>query len=102
LKNLQFEVNLYRQVFKNKDGPAGERYLAINDKTMTGDRFKALYKKRRGVEARHESIRQNTPTGSSPAHTVKTRNNHVFAPIYGHVKLELIKLNHGYNHYAVK
>jgi hypothetical protein len=102
LKDLHFQVNLYRQVFKNKDGSVGERYLVTNDKTMTGDRFKRLYQKRWSVEVYHESIKQNTSLGSSPAHTVKTQSNQVFASIYAYVKLELIKLNHGYNHFAVK
>jgi hypothetical protein len=102
LKDLQFQVILYRQVFKNKDGSAGERYLVTNDKTMTDDRFKTLYKKRWSVEVYHESIKQNTSIGSSPAHTVKTQSNHIFASIYAYVKLEVIKLNHGYNHFAMK
>jgi hypothetical protein len=48
LKDLKFPVILYKQVFKNKDGPAGVRYLVSNDKTMSGERFKTLYKKRWG------------------------------------------------------
>jgi hypothetical protein len=69
---------------------------------MTGDWFKTLYKKRWSVEVYHESIKQNTSIGSSPAHTAKTQSNHIFASIYAYVKLELIKLNQGYNHFAVK
>ncbi|MDR3130118.1 MAG: hypothetical protein LBU18_01075, partial [Treponema sp.] len=73
-----------------------------NDKTMNGDRFKTLYKKRWSVEVYHESIKQNTSIGSSPAHTERTQSNHVFASIYAYAKLELAKLKHGYNHFAVK
>lgn len=102
LKDLSFQVLLYKQVFKNKDGTAGVRYLATNDETMAGDRFKTLYKKRWGVEVYHESIKQNTSIGSSPAHTAKTQSNHIFASIYGYVKLEVARLNHGYNHFAIK
>jgi hypothetical protein len=102
LKDLKFPVTLYKQVFKNKDGSAGVRYLVTNDKTMTADLFKTLYKKRWSVEVYHESIKQNTSIGSSPAHTERTQSNHVFAAIYGYVKLELAKLNHGYNHFAAK
>jgi hypothetical protein len=69
---------------------------------MSGERIKALYKRRRSVEVYHESIKQNTSTGSSPAHTARTRSSHIFASIYGYVKLELARLNHGYNHFAVK
>ncbi|MDR2784463.1 MAG: hypothetical protein LBB83_00960, partial [Treponema sp.] len=54
------------------------------------------------VEVYHESIKQNTSIGSSPARTAKTQGNHIFALIYGYMKLELARLNHGYNHFAVK
>jgi hypothetical protein len=76
--------------------------LVTNDGTMSGDLFKTLYKKRWSVEVYHENIKQNTNTGSSPAHTERTQSNHIFASIYAYVKLELAKLNHGYNHFAVK
>jgi hypothetical protein len=79
----------------------GVRYLVTNDKTMRGDRFKTLYKKRWSVEVYHESIKQNTSIGSSPAHTERTQSNHVFAS-YAYAKLELAKLKHGYNHFAIK
>jgi hypothetical protein len=102
LKDLKFPVNLYKEVFKNKDGSVGVRYLVTNDKTMRGDQFKTLYKKRWSVEVYHESIKQNTSIGNSPAHTERTQSNHVFAAIYGYVKLELAKLNHGCNHFAIK
>jgi uncharacterized protein YegP (UPF0339 family) len=93
---------LYKQVFKNKDGSTGLRYLVTNDETMGGDRFKTLYKIRWSVEVYHESIKQNTAIGMSPAHTERTQSNHVFAAIYAYGKLELAKLNHGYYHFAVK
>jgi hypothetical protein len=102
IKDLKFPVILYKQVFKNKDGSTGLRYLVTNDETMDSDRFKTLYKKRWSVEVYHESIKQNTSIGKSPAHTERTQSNHVFAAIYAYVKLELVKLNQGYNHFAVK
>jgi hypothetical protein len=86
LKDLKFAVILYKQVFKNKDGSAGVRYLVNNDETMSGDRFKTLSKKRWSVEVYHESIKQNTSRGSSPAHTERTQSNHIFASIYAYVK----------------
>jgi hypothetical protein len=46
LKDLRFPVILYKQVFKNRDGSTGVRYLVTNDKTTDSDRFKTLYKKR--------------------------------------------------------
>jgi hypothetical protein len=78
VKELRFPVMLYKQVFKNKDRSAGVRYLVTNDETMSGDRFKTLYKKRWSVEVYHESIKQNTSIGGSPAHTERTQSNHVF------------------------
>ncbi|MDR2095783.1 MAG: transposase [Treponema sp.] len=102
LKGLQFPVILCKQVFKNRDGSVGVRYLATDDKTMGSDRFKTLYKKRWGVEVYHESIKQNTGIGRSPEHTERAQSNHVFASTYAYVKLELTKLNHGCNHFAVK
>jgi hypothetical protein len=102
LKDLRFSVILYKEVFKNKDGSTGVRYLVTNDKTMEGDRFKTLYKRRWSVEVYHESIKQNTSIGSSPARKMRTQSNHIFASIYGYVKLEVARLNHGYNHFAVK
>jgi hypothetical protein len=69
---------------------------------MDSDRFKTLYKKRWSVEVYHESIKQNTSIGKSPAHTERTQSNHIFAAIYAYVKLELVKLNQGYNYFAVK
>jgi hypothetical protein len=101
LKDLRFPVNLYKQVFKNRGG-SGDRYLITNDETMSDGRFKAFYKKRWSVETYHESIKRNTNTGGSPAHTERTQSNHVFAVIYVYAKLELAKLNHGYNHFAIK
>jgi hypothetical protein len=89
---LKFPVILYKHVFENKDGSAGERYLVTNDKTMDSDRFKALYKKRWSVEVYHESIKQNTGIENSPAHTVKTQSNHIFTSIYTYVKLEWMKV----------
>jgi hypothetical protein len=76
--------------------------LVTNDETLDSDMFKTLYKKRWSVEVYHESIKQNASIGKSPAYMERTQSNHVFAAIYAYVKLELIKLNHGYNHFAVK
>jgi hypothetical protein len=83
IKDMGFQVILYKQVFKNKDGTGGVRYLVTKDGTMNGERFKMLYKKRWSVEVYHESIKQNTSIGSSPAHAVRTRSSHIFASIYG-------------------
>jgi hypothetical protein len=102
IKGLRFPVILYKQVFKNKDWTVGVRYPVTNEGTMTGDRFKTLYKKRWSIEVYYESIKQNVSIGDSPARTKRTQSNHIFASIYGYVKLELARVNHGCNHFAMK
>jgi hypothetical protein len=69
---------------------------------MKSEQFKTLYKKGWSVEVYHKSIKQNTSIGSSPAHTVRTQSNHVFAALFAYVKLEMIKLAKGINHFALK
>jgi hypothetical protein len=102
LKDLQFPVVLYKQVFKNKDGTQGERYLVSNDLELTDDQFRTLYKKRWGVEEYHKSLKQNVSIGDSPAHMERTQSNHIFAAIIGFVKLEMLKISKQVNHFAIK
>ena len=102
IKDLEFSVMLFKQIFKNKDGTQGERFLVSNDCTLTDEQFKTLYKKRWGVEEYHKSLKQNASIGSSPAHTERTQSNHVFSAIYGYVKLEKLKLSTKLNHFALK
>jgi hypothetical protein len=102
IKELKFPVMIFREVFTNKDGTRGERYLVSNDLTMTDEQFRTLYKKRWGVEEYHKSLKQNASIGKSPAHTVRTQSNHILAAIYGYVKLEMLKLVTKQNHFAMK
>ena len=102
IKDLEFSVSLFKQVFKNKDGTQGERFLVSNDLTLTDEQFKTLYKKRWGVEEYHKSLKQNASIGSSPAHTERTQSNHIFSSIYAYVKLEKLKLGTKLNHFALK
>jgi len=44
---------LVRQVFTNKDGSTGERYLVSNDLDLGSAGFMAVYKKRWSVEEYH-------------------------------------------------
>ena len=102
IKDLEFPVFLFKQVFTNKDGTRGQRFLASNDFTLTDDQFKTLYKKRWGVEEYHKSLKQNASIGSSPAHTERTQSNHIFSAIFAYVKLERLKLATQLNHFALK
>ena len=102
IKDLEFPVFLFKQVFKNKDGTEGQRFLVSNDFTLTNDHFKTLYKKRWGVEEYHKSLKQNASIGNSPAYTERTQSNHIFSAIYAYVKLEKLKLLTCLNHFALK
>ena len=102
IKDLEFPVLLFKQVFKNKDGTEGERFPVSNDLTLTDEQFKTLYKKRWGVEEYHKSLKQNAPIGSSPFHTKRTQSNHIFSAVYAYTKLEKIKIEHKINHCALK
>ena len=102
IKDLEFPVLLFKQVFTNKDGTHGQRFLVTNKLTLTDEQFRTLYKKRWGVEEYHKSLKQNASIGSSPAHTVMTQSNHIFSAIFAYVKLEKLKLATKFNHFALK
>ena len=93
---------LFKQVFRNKDGTTGERFLATNELSMTDDQFMTLYKKRWGVEEYHKSLKQNASIGKSPAHSERTQSNHIFSAIYAYVKLEKLKLATKENQFSLK
>jgi transposase len=102
IKDLEFPVLLFKQVFTNKDGSTGTRYLVSNNLTLSDVQFMTLYKKRWGVEEYHKSLKQNSSIGSSPAHTERTQGNHIFSSIFAYVKLEMLKLSTNTNHFALK
>ena len=102
IKDLKFPVTVFKQVFANKDGTSGQRFLVSNELTLTDKQFRTLYKKRWGVEEYHKSLKQNASIGSSPAHTERTQGNHIFAAIFAYVKLEMLKQATSLNHFAMK
>lgn len=102
IKDLSFPVLVFKQVFRNKDGSSGQRFLVTNDLSMTDEQFQTLYKKRWGVEEYHKSLKQNASIGSSPAHKVTTQSNHIFSAIYAYIKMERLKLATNLNHFALK
>jgi IS4 transposase len=102
IKGLSFPVVLAKQVFTNKDGSIGILYLATSDLQLDYDRITTIYKKRWNVEVFHKSIKSNTGLARSPTHTVRTQSNHFFASIYAFFKLELLKLKHQLNHFALR
>ena len=102
IKDLEFPVLLFKQVFKNKDGSCGQRFLVTNDLTLSDEQFRTLYKKRWSVEEYHKSLKQNASIGSSPAHNARTQSNHIFSAIYAYTKLEKLKRVTKTNHFALK
>ena len=102
LKDLEFPVLLTQQLFTNKDGSTGVRFLVSNDFSLTDEQFTTLYKKRWSVEEYHKSIKQNTSVAKSPTRTVKTQTNHLFASILAYVKLERVKLSQKLSHFTLK
>jgi hypothetical protein len=53
LKDLDFPVLLFKQVFINKDQSTGTGFPVSNDFTLSADQFATLYKKRWSVEEYH-------------------------------------------------
>ena len=102
LKDVELAILLIKQVFTNKDGSTGIRYLATNNLNLTSDDFNDIYKRRWSVEEYHKSFKQNTGITKSPTRTVKTQSTHIFASIVSYVKLERYKFSTKLNHFALK
>ncbi len=102
LKELPFPVALLKQVFKNEDGSEGILYLVYSDLTASADQIKTVYQKRWHIEEYHKSLKSNLALVKSPTKTVITQSNHFFASIYSFFKLEMLKLKHKLNHFALK
>lgn len=102
LEAVPFPVNVIRQVFKNKDGSTGERYLVTSDLGLKADNIATIYKRRWKVEEYHRSLKQNASLSKSPTRTKTTQTNHFVASMWAYAKLELLKVQTKQNHYALK
>jgi hypothetical protein len=102
LKGMDFPVQICRQVFKNKDGSTGELYLITNDLKLSFQDITTTYEERWGVEMLHKSLKQNVGLEKSPTKNEVTQSNHVFAAMIAWMKLELLRLKEGSNHFALK
>jgi hypothetical protein len=102
LESLEFPVQLIKQVFINEDGSCVPQYLVCSDLACSFDQITTIYRKRWNVEVYHKSLKQNAALEKSPTHTVTTQTNHVFAALWGYIKLELVKVATQRNHFAVK
>jgi hypothetical protein len=100
LKGVELPILLCKQVFTNKDGSTGVRYLVSNKLALTSEDFRNIYHKRWSIEEYHKSFKQNASMEKSPTKTVKTQTTHVFASLVAYIKLERYKLSNGLNHFA--
>jgi DDE superfamily endonuclease len=102
LEGVSFPLLLAKQVFTNKDGSTGVLYLVTSDTTLTYDGITSLYQKRWTIEPYHKSLKQNAALERSPAHTVTTQTNHIFASLCAFIKLEKLKLKTRRNHFNLR
>lgn len=102
LKGLNFPVRLARQVFKNKDGSEGILYLVCSKLECGWHTITTTYQKRWKVEVFHKSLKSNAAFAKSPAHTVRTQANHLFASIVAVFKMECLTVRKKINHFALK
>jgi len=91
-----------KQIFKNEDGSEGVLYLVSSDMTLDYERLTTIYQRRWKVEEYHKSLKSNASLAKSPAKTIRTQSNHVFASIWSFVKLEWMKLATSMNHFALR
>ena len=102
LKGMKFPVLLHKQVFTNKDESTGILYLITNNLELNASEIVAIYQKRWKVEEYHKSLKSNIGIAKSPAHTVKTQSNHIFASLYAFIKLEKLGHKLKQNHFAIQ
>ena len=102
LEEVDFPLLFVKQVFKNKDGSQGFLYLVTSDTNLCGSSIQTIYQKRWKIEEYHKSIKSNASFTQSPARTVRTQSNHIFACLWAYVKLEKLRLKTKLNHFAMK
>jgi DDE superfamily endonuclease len=102
LEAVDFPVLLTKEVFTNKDGSTGTRYLVTSDLTLSYDRATRLFQRRWGIEVYHKSLKQNASLEKSPTRTETTQRNHLFSSLCAYVKLESMKLKTGVSQFTLK
>ena len=102
LEEVDFPLSLTKEVFTNKDGSMGVRYLVSSDLTLSFDQLTQLYQKRWSIEVYHKSLKQNAALEKSPTRTPTTQRNHLFASLCAYVKLEALKIKTGIGHFTIK
>ncbi|WP_133309569.1 IS701 family transposase [Parashewanella spongiae] len=102
ISGVDFELQLSKKVFKNKDGSTGELYLLCSDLSCDDEFIQAVYQKRWNVELFHKNLKSNAAITRSPAHTVKTQSNHQFLSIYSAFRLETLALKLKMNKFQLR
>lgn len=102
LEEVDFPLQLVKQVFTNGDGSVGILYLVTSDLELPYDGITTIYGKRWNVEPYHKSLKQNASLSLSPTKTVTTQSNHLFASLCAYIKLEMLKVTTKTNHFALK
>lgn len=102
LKGYNKEVVIVRRIFKNKDGSMGILNLVCSDISLDGDHISTIYEKRWKVEEFHKSLKSNASLSKSPTKTIMTQSNHIFMAIYTVFKLEVLRIKHNLNHFALR
>lgn len=102
LEAVPFPLLLTRHVQIDKNGKACVLYLVSSDLNLSDRQVLALYQKRWKVEEYHKSLKQHAALAKSPTRIVVTQTNHVFAAIYGFVKLEQLQIKTTLSHFALR
>ena len=102
LRGYDKEILLVRRVFTNKDDSVGMLNLVCSEITLDGDSVSAIYEKRWKVEEFYKSLKHNVDLAKSPTKTIRTQSNHIFLSILAFFKLELLKIKHKENHFALR
>ena len=102
IKWVDKELILCKQIFINKDWNNWERYLLSSDTNLDFESITMNYKKRWWIEESFKSMKSNTWFSKSPAHTIITQENHIFASIVAFFKLQVISFSNMTNNFALK
>lgn len=102
LRAVKKPIMLVKQVFTNKDGSQGTRFLIATDLTLDFNAITTIFKKRWKVEEYHKSLKQHAALGASPTKIIDTQANHFFASIVAFIKLETLKFKIGKGHFRMK
>jgi DDE superfamily endonuclease len=102
IKGLEFPVLVTKRIFINVDNSEGILYLATSDLELDGATIAEIYQKRWKIEEYHKSLKQNAALAKSPAKTVRTQANHIFASLYAFCKLQVISGKQKLNHFAIR